>query len=152
MIILLLVESSDLRLSSNYIVESRTCTECPRWPWEVRRCFGLDEELDVSTGRWADQFVPDGRDATWALCSQLAGSRSLTFRWVESLDHTLTVVKLKLICDRRSVGQCVLVSGPCLEPMTRSLFSVWQLWVSWCSAPSLTRGWARFIRLFYSAG
>jgi hypothetical protein len=25
--------------------------------------------------------------------------------------------------------------------MTRFLFSVWQLWVSWCGAPSLTRGW-----------
>jgi hypothetical protein len=25
--------------------------------------------------------------------------------------------------------------------MTRSFFSVWQLWVSLCSAPSLTRGW-----------
>jgi hypothetical protein len=35
---------------------------------------------------------PDGRDATRALCSQLAsglaGSRSLTFQWVELLDHT----------------------------------------------------------------
>jgi putative component of membrane protein insertase Oxa1/YidC/SpoIIIJ protein YidD len=51
-------------------------------------------------------------------------------------------LKLKLICDLWPVGQCVLVSGSCLEPMTRSLFSVWQLWVSWCSAPSLTRGWA----------
>jgi hypothetical protein len=34
------------------------------------------------------------------------------------------VLRLKLICDRRSVGQCVLVSGSCLEPMTRSFFSV----------------------------
>jgi hypothetical protein len=50
------------------------------------------------------------------------------------------MLKLKLICDRRSVGQCVLVSGSCLEPMTRSLCFVWQLWVSSCSAPSLTRG------------
>jgi hypothetical protein len=25
--------------------------------------------------------------------------------------------------------------------MTRSFVSVWQLWVSWCSTPSLTRGW-----------
>jgi hypothetical protein len=38
-------------------VVTRKCTECPRWPWEVRRCFGRDEELDVSTGRWADRFV-----------------------------------------------------------------------------------------------
>jgi hypothetical protein len=35
----------------------------------------------------------------------------------------------------------VLVSGSCLELMTRSFFCIWQLWVSWCSAPSLTRGW-----------
>jgi hypothetical protein len=41
-------------------------------------------------------------------------------------------LKLKLRCDRQSVGQCVLVSGSHLEPMTRFLLSVWQLWVSWC--------------------
>jgi hypothetical protein len=46
------------------------------------------------------------------------------------------MLKLKLICDRRSGGQCVLVSGPCLELMTRLFFSVWQLWVFY-----LTRGW-----------
>jgi hypothetical protein len=28
-----------------------------------------------------------------------------------------------------------------LKPMRRFLFSVWQLRVSWCRAPSLTRGW-----------
>jgi hypothetical protein len=33
------------------------------------------------------------------------------------------------------------VSGSHLEPMTRFLFSVWWLRVSWCVAPSLTRGW-----------
>jgi hypothetical protein len=35
----------------------------------------------------------------------------------------------------------VLVSGYHLEPMTRFLFSVWQLRISCCGAPSLTRGW-----------
>jgi hypothetical protein len=49
--------------------------------------------------------------------------------------------KLKLIYDWRSVGQSVMVSGSHLEPMARFLFSVWQLWVTWCGAPSLTRGW-----------
>jgi hypothetical protein len=44
-------------------------------------------------------------------------------------------------CDRLSVGECVLVSGCHLELMTRFFFSVWQLWVSWCWAPSLTRAW-----------
>jgi hypothetical protein len=48
---------------------------------------------------------------------------------------------MKLIYDRRSVGQSVLVSGSQPEPMTRFLFSVWQLRVFWCGAPSLTRGW-----------
>jgi hypothetical protein len=48
--------------------------------------------------------------------------------------------EVKLIYDRRSVGQSVLVSGSHLEPITRFLFSVWQLRVSWCVAPSLTRG------------
>jgi hypothetical protein len=49
--------------------------------------------------------------------------------------------EVKLFYNRRSVGQSVLVSGSHLEPMTRFLFSVWQLRVSWCVAPSLTRGW-----------
>jgi hypothetical protein len=49
-------------------------------------------------------------------------------------------LKLKLIYDRRSIGQSVLVSGSHLEPMTRFLFSVWRLRVSWCVTPSLTRG------------
>jgi hypothetical protein len=50
-------------------------------------------------------------------------------------------LKLKLISDRRSVGQSVLVSGSHQEPMTRFFFSVWRLRVSWSVAPSLTRGW-----------
>jgi hypothetical protein len=48
--------------------------------------------------------------------------------------------KLKLFCNRRSIGQSLLVSGSHLESMTRFLFSVWQLWVSWCGSPSLKRG------------
>jgi hypothetical protein len=50
-------------------------------------------------------------------------------------------LKLKLIYDRRSVGQSVLVSGSHLEPMTSTFFSIWRLRISWCVAPSLTRGW-----------
>jgi hypothetical protein len=34
-----------------------------------------------------------------------------------------------------------MVSGSHLEPMTRFLFSVWRLRVSWFGAPSLTWGW-----------
>jgi hypothetical protein len=48
---------------------------------------------------------------------------------------------VKLTYDRQSVAQSVLMSGSRLEPMTRFLFSVWQLQVSCCGAPSLTRGW-----------
>jgi hypothetical protein len=48
--------------------------------------------------------------------------------------------KSKLIYGRQSVGKSVLVSGSHLEPVTRFLFSVWRLRVSWCGAPSLTRG------------
>jgi hypothetical protein len=100
-------------------VVTRAHTECSRWTWEVRRCFGRDEELDVvkrtrtECPRWPREgqsllwtewrarclyravsrsVRPDGRDATRALCSQLAsrlaGSRSLMFRWVELLDYT----------------------------------------------------------------
>jgi hypothetical protein len=50
------------------------------------------------------------------------------------------VFKLELSYDLRSVGQSFLVPGSHLEPMIRFLFSVWQLLVSCCGAPSLTRG------------
>jgi hypothetical protein len=72
-------------------VVTRTRTECPRWPWEVRRCFGQNEELEVYRAV-SGSVRPDGCDVSQAFCSQLAsrlaGSRSLTFRWVELLDHT----------------------------------------------------------------
>jgi hypothetical protein len=44
------------------------------------------------------------------------GCRAVLFRL------TLTTLKLKLIYDRRSVGQSVLMLGSHLEPMTRFLF------------------------------
>jgi hypothetical protein len=56
-------------------------------------------------------------------------------------DWPIGLLKLKLSYDRWSVGQSALVSSCHLEPMTRFLFSVWQLLVSYCGAPSLTRGW-----------
>jgi hypothetical protein len=56
------------------------------------------------------------------------------------IGQTPVEVKLKLIYDRRSVGQPVLVSHSHLKPITRFLFSVWQLRASWCGAPSLARG------------
>jgi hypothetical protein len=34
-----------------------------------------------------------------------------------------------------------MTNGQSVEPMTRFLFSVWWLRVSWCGAPSLMRGW-----------
>jgi hypothetical protein len=46
------------------------------------------------------------------------------------------------ICDRRSVGQSVLVPGSQLKRMSKFLFPVWHLPVSWCGAPFLKRGWA----------
>jgi hypothetical protein len=39
-------------------------------------------------------------------------------------------LKLKLSCNRPSVGQCVLVSGSNLELMTRFFFSALKLWGS----------------------
>jgi hypothetical protein len=50
-------------------------------------------------------------------------------------------LKFKLIYNQRSVGQSVFVSGSHLEHMTRFFCSFWRLQVSWCGAPSLTRGW-----------
>jgi hypothetical protein len=55
--------------------------------------------------------------------------------------HVMVEVEVKLNYDRQSVGQSILVSSSHLKPMTRLLFSVWQLQVSCCGAPSLTRGW-----------
>jgi hypothetical protein len=62
--------------------------------------------------------------------------------WNITANKKFLKLKLKLIYDRQSVGQPVLVSGSHLEPMTRFFFSIWRLRVSWCAAPSLTRGWA----------
>jgi hypothetical protein len=53
----------------------------------------------------------------------------------------LWCLKLKLIYDRQSASQPVLVPGSHLGPMTRFLLSLWRLRVSWYGAPSLTRGW-----------
>jgi hypothetical protein len=39
------------------------------------------------------------------------------------------------------IGQCAFVSSSRLGLMTRFFFSVWQLWLSWCWASSLTRRW-----------
>jgi hypothetical protein len=46
------------------------------------------------------------------------------FRAVSKIKAVPVKVEVKLIYDRRSVGQSVLVSGSHLEPMTRFLFSV----------------------------
>jgi hypothetical protein len=59
--------------------------------------------------------------------------------------HTIHInLKSKLIYDRRSVGQSVLVSGAHLGPATNSLFSLKfslkQFRVCYFVAPSLTRG------------
>jgi hypothetical protein len=54
---------------------------------------------------------------------------------------TWSSLKLKLSYDWQSVGQSVLVSGSQLEPMIRFFFTVRQLRVSWCGAPSLISGW-----------
>jgi hypothetical protein len=58
-----------------------------------------------------------------------------------SIQLSRTNIHTKLIYNRRSVWQSVLVTGSHLESTTRYLFSVWQLRVSWFGAPSLTRRW-----------
>jgi hypothetical protein len=79
-------------------------------------------------------------------------STASTWRRPHRVQHTTMwfklKLKLKLIYYRRSVGQSVLVSGSHLEPMNRFLFSIWRLRVSWCGAPSLTRG--RVCNLLYN--
>jgi hypothetical protein len=56
-------------------------------------------------------------------------------------NHWSLKLRFKLNYYLQSVGQSALVSGSHLEPMTRFLFYVWQLRISCCGAPSLTRGW-----------
>jgi hypothetical protein len=58
--------------------------------------------------------------------------------------------ELKLIYDRQSVGQSVLVSGSHLQTTTRFSFPVLQLRVSWCGALSLTRGWVCNIHIQFT--
>jgi hypothetical protein len=105
------------------------------------------------------------RHTDWPTVSRKVTSTSLIDKRCSSLHHALSLLSLlclhqspllpcsrsyRLACpttriwtlvgDRRSVGQSILVSGSHLEPMTRFQFSVWQLWVSWCWALSLTKG------------
>jgi hypothetical protein len=50
------------------------------------------------------------------------------------------ILELKLSFARRSVSRRLLVSSSHQELRARFFPSVWQLWVSWSSAPSLRRG------------
>jgi hypothetical protein len=68
-------------------------------------------------------------------------SRTVLVPELQELSTYQATFQLKLSYDRRSVGQSVLVSASRLGPMTRYLYSVWKLRVSWCKAPFLTRGW-----------
>jgi hypothetical protein len=69
-----------------------TRTECLRWPREGQSLLWTEWRARCLYRAMSGSVRPDGRDVTRALCSQLAsglaGSRSLTFRWVELLDHT----------------------------------------------------------------
>jgi hypothetical protein len=65
--------------------------------------------------------------------------RRLMSPWISKLKQDF--LKLKLIYDRRSVGQSVLLPGSHLESMTWFIFSDWRLRVSCCGARNLTRGW-----------
>jgi hypothetical protein len=75
--------------------------------------------------------------AQWSLVP--SGTELLTIFYC--LMVMVAFFKLKLSYDLQWVGQSVLVSGSHLEPMTRFLFSSWQLQASCCGAPSLTIGW-----------
>jgi hypothetical protein len=72
---------------------TRTHTKCPRWPREGQSLLWTEWRARCLYRAVSGSVHPDGHDMTRALCSQLAsgltGSRSLTFRWVELLDHTL---------------------------------------------------------------
>jgi hypothetical protein len=88
-----------------------------------------------------------GTGFPFCLLLRLAG---VQWRYSNPCPHTtLTQLKkLKWTYDRQSVGQSVLMLGSHLKPVTRFLFSVWRLRVSWCGAPSLTRG--RVCNLLYN--
>jgi hypothetical protein len=86
------------------------------------------------------------RFGTCYCCIGMKIERYKKLCWGEfvSIEARCTTLKLKLELnyDRQWVGKSVLASGSHLEPMTRLLFSVWQLRSSCCRASSLTRGWA----------
>jgi hypothetical protein len=126
---------------------------------------------------------PDGRDATRALCSQLAsglaGSRSLTFRWVELLDHTdcgaseRASPKLRRPAERdptqpgaatlhadrpdgrtlgdRHLGQNYFVGGfhNCNEPIDFHIYSL-KVLVSFLSYSDMTHlGWNYYLAILW---
>jgi hypothetical protein len=57
----------------------------------------------------------------------------------EISEHILFRFRFRLFCDRRSVGQSVLVSGPHLGPFYEIFITVGHLRSSCRGAPSLTR-------------
>jgi hypothetical protein len=52
-----------------------------------------------------------------------------------------TALKLKLNYDQRSVDQSVCLGVGLPSRADYRIFIFWQLLVSWCGTPSLTRGW-----------
>jgi hypothetical protein len=93
-----------------------------------RRSVGLGVGIPSGTH---DQFF-----LFWLLWVSWWWALSLTRGW--SCNYKDCV---KWIYDRRSLVQTLLFSGSHLKPMTRFLFSVWQLLVPWCMALSMMREW-----------
>jgi hypothetical protein len=91
----------------------------------------------VSWDSWLYFTVSDLR-LPFRCLLRLAGSR---WRYFTPPPHgqTKSKAKSKLCCDRRSVGQSVLVSSTHLGLTTRFFITVRELRVCWCGALSLTR-------------
>jgi hypothetical protein len=103
--------------------------------WECKGYSLLDVEPRSSVYRYM-KLIRNVGTCMLSLCrvSEDCGVSTLT---ASNFDPDL---KLKLIYDRGSVGLFwwwALIWSPWPD----FLFSVWWLLVSWCGAPSLTRGW-----------
>jgi hypothetical protein len=103
----------------------------------------------ISPRNRVPQLFPPATAFPFCRLLRLAG---LQWRYSNPPPHGPPKLKLKLNYFWQSVGQSILVSSSRLEPMTRILFSVWQLQVSCCGAPSLTREWVcnLFVHCFWA--
>jgi hypothetical protein len=105
-----------------------------KWPLSLKPLISGRLHLTLKVARHKlPNFIRANMIITYYLLRNLEESSWITCTYIE------VEINLRPTVSR----QPVLVSGSHLDPMTRFLFSVWRLRVSWCGASSPTRGWVR---------